>query len=467
LKSSALEAVGFDMDFTLAQYNEAFDLLAFEGAKKKLCENLGYPKEVLDFKYDANQFRRGLIIDKSKGNILKVDRHKYVRKVYHGFREMTPDERKSLYGTKVTSFTDSNYVNIDTLFLLIDALLFTNLVEFKDSNPSVIPKSYEQIYKDVRSAVDLCHRDGVIKDVVMSDPKSYIIYDEGLVPMLQRLQKSGKKVFLLTNSLWEYTNSVMNYLVHGNNNHHSNLEWESLFDIVIVGGCKPAFLTDNYLSLFRVHKSGALRNIEDKDSLQLSELDKNSNVFQGGNWKDLHRMLSISSGDKILYVGDHMYADILRSKRTLGWRTCLVIPELENEIIVAQAETILANEILKLRQLQYDLDEYIDLLRLRLRMGVNTAVQLNEAQVKAEELKLRLRNLTDEYNSKFNLYWGQLFKAGFQDSRFAKQVMDYACLYTSRATNLGKVSPDRSFRPVQDFMPHDQMLFDTDRISNL
>jgi hypothetical protein len=31
-----LKAVGFDMDFTLAQYNEAFDLLAFEGAKEKL-----------------------------------------------------------------------------------------------------------------------------------------------------------------------------------------------------------------------------------------------------------------------------------------------------------------------------------------------------------------------------------------------------------------------------------------------
>lgn len=28
-----IEAVGFDMDWTLAQYNEEFDLLAFEGSK--------------------------------------------------------------------------------------------------------------------------------------------------------------------------------------------------------------------------------------------------------------------------------------------------------------------------------------------------------------------------------------------------------------------------------------------------
>jgi hypothetical protein len=33
------------------QYNEDFDLLAFEGAKEKLHKVLGYPKEVLDIKY--------------------------------------------------------------------------------------------------------------------------------------------------------------------------------------------------------------------------------------------------------------------------------------------------------------------------------------------------------------------------------------------------------------------------------
>jgi 5' nucleotidase family len=51
LNAANLEAVGFDMDFTLAQYNEAFDLLAYDGAKERLCKLLGYPKDVLDFQY--------------------------------------------------------------------------------------------------------------------------------------------------------------------------------------------------------------------------------------------------------------------------------------------------------------------------------------------------------------------------------------------------------------------------------
>ena len=34
----------------------------------------------------------------------------------------------------------------------------------------------------------------------------------------------------------------------------------------------------------------------------------------------------------MLYIGDHIYGDILRSKKTLGWRTMLVVPELETEL---------------------------------------------------------------------------------------------------------------------------------------
>ena len=187
LNGEQLESVGFDMDFTLAQYNEAFDLLAFEGAKEKLHKILGYPEEVMSFTYSADSYRRGLIIDKARGNIIKIDRHKYVRKVCHGYQEVVSSERKAMYGSQVISFTESNYVNIDTFFLLVDAVLFTALVDLKDRNPSIITKTYEQLYKDVRHCVDLCHRDGVIKDAVMKDPAKYIIYDDMMVCGLYHL----------------------------------------------------------------------------------------------------------------------------------------------------------------------------------------------------------------------------------------------------------------------------------------
>ena len=112
-------------------------------------------------------------------------------------------------------------------------------------------------------------------------------------------------------------------------------------------------------------------------------------VYQGGHWQDLHKMLNISFGDRILYVGDHMFADILRSKRTLGWRTCLIIPELDHELAVAKTEEVLFREVLKLRQLQYDLDEYIDALRLKAKQGLQIEqlqTQIRQAEEKAEEV---------------------------------------------------------------------------------
>ena len=95
-------------------------------------------------------------------------------------------------------------------------------------------KTYSELYRDVRACVDLCHRDGVIKDEVAKCPEKYIVQDPGLIPMLQRYKDQGVKVFILTNSLWEYTSTAMNYLYHGKLVEEEVLkrnEWLELFDL--------------------------------------------------------------------------------------------------------------------------------------------------------------------------------------------------------------------------------------------
>lgn len=39
-------------------------------------------------------------------------------------------------------------------------------------------------------------------------------------------------------------------------------------------------------------------------------------------------------GKDILYVGDHIFGDILKSKKRQGWKTFLVVPELTKELQV-------------------------------------------------------------------------------------------------------------------------------------
>lgn len=44
--------------------------------------------------------------------------------------------------------------------------------------------------------------------------------------------------------------------------------------------------------------------------------------------------LAAAQSVQVLYVGDHIWADVLRSKKALGWRTLLVVPELDAELDV-------------------------------------------------------------------------------------------------------------------------------------
>lgn len=147
--------------------------------------------------------------------------------------------RKQLYSrtfNKVLSFSEKHFVNMDTLFQFVDAQLFASLIELKDKGDHEFLdfKTYEEIYANVRECVDLCHRDGVIKDEVARNPEKYIIIDNGLIPMLKRYKEGGIKVFLLTNSYWEYTSVAMNYLFHGkkvDDKLKAQDEWLDLFDL--------------------------------------------------------------------------------------------------------------------------------------------------------------------------------------------------------------------------------------------
>lgn len=133
-----------------------------------------------------------------------MDRHKYVKVAYHGFRELSREDRQAMYGNTLSreSYDEPDYALIDTLFSLAEAYLFMQLVDFRDAFPDRIPavvNDYSQLYKDVRAAVDLCHRDGTIKQAVANEPSKYINEDPLIVPMLKMLKQSGRKTFLVTN----------------------------------------------------------------------------------------------------------------------------------------------------------------------------------------------------------------------------------------------------------------------------
>ncbi|KAL6574320.1 hypothetical protein OROHE_001224 [Orobanche hederae] len=486
-------AVGFDMDYTLAQYRpETFESLAYEGTVKKLVNDLGYPTELLELSFDWTYMVRGLVLDKMRGNILKMDRHKYVKVAYHGFRELSKEEKVAAYGSRLIrdAFDEPEYALIDTLFSLAEAYLFAQLVDYKDKNPGKISVDYSRMYKDVRAAVDLCHRDGTLKKMVAKDPKRYINEDSSILPMLKMLRDSGRATFLVTNSLWDYTNIVMNFLCgskSGDDCSVVNFDWLRYFDVVITGSAKPSFFHDeNRASLFQVEpQSGMLLNtdngtpmpqVDTSLRLPLKSLDKSCQVFQGGSVGHLHKLLSIesssqknlqqlTSGFQVLYVGDHIYGDILRSKKLLGWRTMLVVPELEKEVELLWTLRDTRKQLQLLRNERDHIEDKIHHLQWSLRFGVNVVnkdeilAEMDKLQSQQELVRLTHQEAQLECHQKFHKVWGQLMKTGYQNSRFAHQVERFACLYTSQVSNLSLYSPDKYYRPGEDFMPHEFDIF--------
>src|SRR5262245_27053492 len=104
LRMDTVRAVGLDMDYTLARYRrEKLEELAHRLTIDKLVGR-GYPEEIRELQYDKDFVIRGLTVDKQTGNILKLDRHNHVARVFHGRRRMGKKERRGAYRREKLDF---------------------------------------------------------------------------------------------------------------------------------------------------------------------------------------------------------------------------------------------------------------------------------------------------------------------------------------------------------------------------
>src|SRR5690606_4294113 len=128
LRMDTTQAVGFDMDYTLARYQkERMEALAHRLTVEKLIAR-GYPKALGELVYDPSLVIRGLTVDKLRGNILKLDRHNHVSRVIHGRRRLTKEERRSLYRREKINYAPPRFTSVDTLFSLPEICLYADLV---------------------------------------------------------------------------------------------------------------------------------------------------------------------------------------------------------------------------------------------------------------------------------------------------------------------------------------------------
>jgi len=477
LRMDDIEALGFDMDHTLALYNRgSFEQLTHDLAVQYLVEWRGYPDFIRDIHYNPDVVIRGLVVDKRHGNLLKMDFHNYIAKAMHGTRQLDHSERRKLYRRSRVNLHSDRYKSFDTLFSMPEGSLFSALIDLRaeDSQGPLGRLKTAQIFDDVRACVDKAHRDGSLKSIITKDLSRYFVWDPDLPATLLRFRALGKKVFLVTNSEYSYTESVMQYLLG-----QSGYDWKELFDLIVVESKKPAFFLEK----------------KDPEVIPAPECPERKDfVFRGGNATWVEQFLG-ANGDQVLYFGDHTYGDILKSKRTVGWRTAMIVQELEQEIAANRRLLYQRRErnglLARKQDLALDRDHLRFLLETLDGNGTKDVVEvegikglhyrLPELEVwfkmSKEEKRLhregmqrvlegldymsaqyrqRIEELSRVIDEGHNRYWGSLFREGNENSRFGRQVREFACIYTSRVSNFLAYSGNTYFIAPEERMPHER-----------
>ncbi|KAM4883660.1 cytosolic purine 5'-nucleotidase-like isoform 4-T5 [Sylvia borin] len=346
-RSLALEKIkcfGFDMDYTLAMYKSPdYEELAFALLLEHLVA-IGYPPEILAYKYDPTFPTRGLVFDALYGNLLKVDSHGNLLVCAHGFRFLKGAEILHYYPNKFIQRDDMKRFHIlNTLFNLTglsptEAHLYACLVDFFTNCSRYVNcdtgykhgnlfMSFRSMFQDVREAMDHVHLSGCLKEKTLENLEKYVVKDPRVPLLLSRMKEVGK-VFLATNSDYTYTDAIMSYLFDFSNEDKADVPqrpWRSYFDLIVVDTRKPLFFAEGTVLRQVDTDTGKLRIGTYTGPLQ------HCAVYSGGSSDMVCDLLGVKGKD-ILYMGDHIFGDILKSKKRQGWRTFLVVPELAREL---------------------------------------------------------------------------------------------------------------------------------------
>jgi 5'-nucleotidase len=451
LNLRAIRAIGYDMDYTLVHYNvEEWERRAYEHVRAKFLAS-GWP--VADLAFDPARIIRGLVLDLERGNVVKANRFGFIKRAAHGTRSLEYDELRTTYARTVVDLGEPRWLFLNTLFSLSEACLYAQLVDLLDRGALPGPMGYRELYDQVRSHMDAAHVEGELKSDVVAHPDRYVEQDPDTALALLDQKHAGKRLILITNSDWPYTDAMMSFALERFLPHR--MTWRELFDLVIVGARKPDFFTQHAPFLEVATPEGLLRPT-------FGALES-GHAYYGGSAARLERALGLS-GDEILYVGDHMFGDVHVTKRVLHWRTALVVRELEAEIRAIhgfrETEALLAGKMRDKEQLETEVSN----LRVLLRSGYGPTggedIAAIEARLHGRREKLvaldeAIAPLARAAVELSNRDWGLLTRAGNDKSHLARQIERYADIYTSRVGNFLYVTPFVYLRSPRGSLPHD------------
>lgn len=439
-----IKMIGFDMDYTIVRYNtEAFEELTHKETLGKLIELKSYPKKIAELSFDFERSIQGLIIDRKRGHLLKASRFGKVKEAYHGLEPLDFKEMQRIYANRVIDLTAEQFQSLDTSFSISNGVIYQQLVQLKKEGLEL--PDFTMLAEDIKYALDYCHADGTLKSEVAKNLNKYIIKDPEMAKLLERYKDYGKKLVVITNSDYKYTRTLLDYTLNPFLKNHK--DWSELFDITITLARKPSFFTNPHAYLKIDPESGLMSN-------HFGPIE--NGIYQGGFAGKLQSDLGLE-GDEILYLGDHIYGDVVSIKKTFNWRTALVLDPLTEEIDSIRKSSKTQRAIDELMEQKENLEHLLNELEVaRFEKGEKIEKdEVNKIYAQIEKLNNQISEHITDYRSHFNPYWGELMRAGQEESRMADQVEKYACLYMTKVPDLLRYSPRTYFRPRKRILPHE------------
>ncbi len=455
LNMRSIRAVGFDMDYTLVHYHtREWEEQAYEDTRRRLAER-SFAVEGLCF--DPHLVRPGLVLDLELGNAVKPNRFGFVKQACHGTRMLGATEMRSVYSREIIDLSEARWVFLDTWFALSEACLYLQLVDRLDGGQFGEQYGYTDLYRRVRESIDATHSEGILKQQIVQNPNRFVDVDEELPLALLDLKNAGKTLMLITNSEWSYTRAMLRHVL--DRFLPGSMTFRELFDLVIVGARKPAFFEEN---------APAFRVVDDESGLLSPHLGPlvQGGAYFGGNARLVERSFGLR-GEEILYVGDHIYADVHVSKNVLRWRTALISRELENELAALESFKPKQAAMSALMAEKEALEHRFSLARIalqRLDSGYGPQTKespralkqtMHKTRMELVALDQRIAELAKQSAELGSARWGLLMRAGNDKSRLAFQMERYADVYTSRVSNFLHYTPFVYLRSPRGSLPHD------------
>ncbi|XP_010790629.1 5'-nucleotidase domain-containing protein 3 [Notothenia coriiceps] len=430
------EVYGFDYDYTLAFYSRNLHTLIFNIARDILITNHRYPEGLRDYEYIPNFAVRGLHYDVQKGLLMKIDAFHYIQlgTVYRGL-DAVPDEEviamyegchvplenmsdfygKSSHGQTMKQFMDIFSLPEMTLLSCVNDFFMRHNIDYEPVH----------LYKDVKEAIRDVHVKGIMYRAVEADIGKYICYAEQSHAVLKKLAEHGKKMFLITNSPFDFVDRGMNFIV--------GKDWRDLFDIVIVQADKPGFFNDRRKPFRRVTDNGAL--LWDR----IHKLEKGK-IYKQGNLYEFLRLTGWG-GSKVLYFGDHIYSDLADLTLKHGWRTGAIIPELRKEIKIMNTE------------------EYVHMMAwLQALTGLIEQMQVHRdpaSQAVVEEWISEREDMRAQTKDIFNPQFGSLFRTYHNPTYFSRRLSRFADIYMPSISCLLNYDFQHTFFPRRTPLQHE------------